>query len=58
MRDIAERSRMHSHADLMSANTLDEASDWALVGAGDYTKVPRANLAAEIIRRVEGLSAW
>jgi phosphopantothenate---cysteine ligase (CTP) len=54
--DIAERSRLHSHADLMSANTLDGAADWALVGAGEYTKVPRAALAAEIVRRVEGLA--
>ncbi len=57
LRGIAERSRQHSHADLMSANTLDEAGEWALVGAGDYTKVPRVALAAEIITRVEGLHA-
>lgn len=53
LRQIAERSRLYSHADLMSANTLDEAGEWALVGAGEYTKVPRANLAAEIVSRVE-----
>lgn len=52
---IAERSRLQSGADLMSANTLDEAGRWALVGAGTYTKVPRANLAAELVRRVEVL---
>jgi phosphopantothenate-cysteine ligase/phosphopantothenoylcysteine decarboxylase/phosphopantothenate--cysteine ligase len=56
LREIAERSRLHSHADLMSANTLDGAAEWALVGAGEYTKVPRANLAAEIVTRVELLS--
>lgn len=55
LRDIAERSRLHSNADLMSANTLDGAAEWALVGAGEYTKVPRANLAAEIVSRVDGL---
>lgn len=57
LQQIAERSRLHSHADLMSANTLDEAGEWALVGAGEYTKVPRANLAAEIVSRVEVLHA-
>jgi phosphopantothenoylcysteine synthetase/decarboxylase len=55
LRAIAERSRVQSHADLMSANTLDEAGHWALVGAVNYDKVPRAELAGEIIRRVEGL---
>lgn len=55
LRQIAERSRLQSNADLMSANTLDGAADWALVGAGEYAKVPRANLAAEIILRVEGV---
>jgi phosphopantothenoylcysteine synthetase/decarboxylase len=54
--EIAERSRLHSHADLMSANTLDGAAEWALVGAGEYTKVPRADLAAEIVTRVERLA--
>jgi phosphopantothenate-cysteine ligase/phosphopantothenoylcysteine decarboxylase/phosphopantothenate--cysteine ligase len=53
LRQIAERSRVQSHADLMSANTLDDAGRWALVGAGEYTKVPRAELAGEIISKVE-----
>jgi phosphopantothenoylcysteine synthetase/decarboxylase len=53
LREIAERSRVQSHADLMSANTLDDAGEWALLGAGGYTKVPRAELATVIIRRVE-----
>lgn len=56
LRDIAERSRLHSAADLMSANTLEGAAEWALVGAGEYTKVPRADLAAEIVNRVERLA--
>ena len=56
LQQIAERSRLHSQADLMSANTLDEAGEWALVGAGEYTKVPRANLAAEIVTHVERLT--
>ncbi len=53
LEQIAERSRLHSRADLMSANTLDEAGEWALLGAETYTKVPRAELAKEIVRRVE-----
>ncbi len=57
LQQIAERSRLQSNADLMSANTLDGAGEWALVGAVEYTKVPRANLAAEIVSRVEELSA-
>src|SRR5207237_2363444 len=30
--DVAERSRRHSAADLMVANTLDEAGPWAVRG--------------------------
>lgn len=54
---IAERSRVHSHADLMSANTLDEAGEWALVGGPEYTKVPRAELAGHIVDQVERLGS-
>lgn len=50
---IAERSRLHSHADLMSANTLDEAGEWALVGGPEYVKVPRAELAGHIVDQIE-----
>ena len=53
---VAERSRVHSGADLMSANTLDGAADWALVGGGDfYVKVPRAELAGHIVSQIERL---
>lgn len=54
---IAERSRRHSHADLMSANTLDEAGEWALVGGPEYVKVPRAELAGHIVDQVERLNS-
>ena len=47
---IAEKSRVHSSADLMVANTLEGMLEWAYVGAGDsYRKVARAELAASVI---------
>jgi phosphopantothenate-cysteine ligase/phosphopantothenoylcysteine decarboxylase/phosphopantothenate--cysteine ligase len=52
---IAEQSRIHSRANLMVANTLEGAAEWAYVGAGTYDKVPRANLARIAIQRVEQL---
>jgi phosphopantothenate---cysteine ligase (CTP) len=52
---IAEQSRIHSRANLMVANTLEGAAEWAYVGAGTYDKVPRANLARLVIQRVEQL---
>ncbi|MBA4062138.1 MAG: bifunctional phosphopantothenoylcysteine decarboxylase/phosphopantothenate synthase [Isosphaera sp.] len=53
--DVAERSRVHSGADLMCANTLDGMGDWALVGAGPegYEKVPRADLPGRLVAAVE-----
>ena len=53
----AERSRVHSAADLMSANTLDEAGEWALVGGPEYVKVPRTELANHIIDQIERLNS-
>jgi phosphopantothenate---cysteine ligase (CTP) len=51
---IAERSRVHSSADLMVANTLEGMHDWAFVGAGAaYDKVPRAVLAARVVDELE-----
>ena len=43
---IAERSRVHSGADLMVANTLEGADQWAYLGPldGSYEKVARADL--------------
>ena len=47
---IAEKSRVHSSADLMVANTLEGMRDWAFVGAGDsYRKIARAELAASLL---------
>lgn len=52
---IAERSRVHSAADLMSANTLNGAAEWALVGGPEYVKVPRAELAEHLVEQIERL---
>lgn len=55
--DIAERSRVHSGADLMAANTLDGMHEWAFVGAGPkgYTKVTRAELADRLLDSLAAL---
>ncbi len=52
----AERSRLQSRADVMVANTLDGAAEWALIGpvAGRYVKVPRAQLAGRVIDIIGG----
>ncbi len=57
LREIAERSRRQSDADLMVANTLEGAAQWALLGplAGRYERVERADLAARLLDAVEGL---
>jgi phosphopantothenoylcysteine synthetase/decarboxylase len=54
--DVAERSRRHSDADLMVANTLEGAKNYAFVGplAGGYVRVSRVSLAAKLIDVVEG----
>ena len=49
---VAEASRVHSMADLMVANTLD-GYDWAFVGAKDYARVSRADLATHLLTRLE-----
>lgn len=50
LRKIAEKSRQQSQADWMVANTLEGASEWALVGNDrGYRKVKRANLPAAVI---------
>jgi phosphopantothenoylcysteine synthetase/decarboxylase len=55
--DVAERSRRHSAADLMVANTVDEAGEWAFLGplAGRYERVSREKLAARLLDEVERL---
>lgn len=50
LREIAEKSRQQSQADWMVANTLEGASEWALVGNERwYRKVSRAELASAVI---------
>lgn len=54
---IAEASRTHSQADLMVANTLEGASEWALLGPfeGQYQRVPRGDLAERLLTSLEQL---
>jgi phosphopantothenoylcysteine synthetase/decarboxylase len=54
---IAERSRRQSGADLMAANTLEGAKDWALLGpvGGRYQRIPRTELAPRLLDAVEQL---
>jgi phosphopantothenoylcysteine synthetase/decarboxylase len=56
---IAERSRVASAADLMVANTLEGAKNWALFGpiAGRYVKLPRTELASSLMAEVERIHA-
>jgi phosphopantothenate---cysteine ligase (CTP) len=55
--EIAERSRVHSAADLMVANTLEGASYWAYVGpiGGHYQRVSRKDMPARLLDEVERL---
>jgi phosphopantothenoylcysteine synthetase/decarboxylase len=52
---VAERSRRHSAADLMVANTLEGASEWAFLGpfAGQYQRVLRRDLAERLLLALE-----
>jgi phosphopantothenoylcysteine synthetase/decarboxylase len=52
---IAERSRTHSAADLMVANTLEGASEWAFLGPleGAYRRVERHELAERLLTALE-----
>lgn len=55
--DVAENSRLHSGADLMVANTLEGASEWAFLGplAGNYNRVPRSELPDRLLEAIEAL---
>lgn len=56
--EVAERARIHSGADLMAANTLEEMRDWAMIGAGatGYHKVQREQLADYLLNAIEELA--
>jgi phosphopantothenoylcysteine synthetase/decarboxylase len=51
---IAERSRCQSGANLMVANTLEEAQEWAFLGPvnGGYEKLPRADLPRRLFEAI------
>jgi len=53
--EIAERSRRHSDADLMVANTLDGSHDWAFLGPQDgaYERIARRALPERLLAAVE-----
>jgi phosphopantothenoylcysteine synthetase/decarboxylase len=53
--EIAERSRQHSHANLMVANTLEGSATWAYVGplAGAYERLSRRELPSKLMQAVE-----
>jgi phosphopantothenoylcysteine synthetase/decarboxylase len=55
--DVAERSRLHSRADLMVANTLEGAAAWAYLGPvqGGYQRLARRELADRLLEEVERL---
>ncbi|HKI30900.1 MAG TPA: phosphopantothenoylcysteine decarboxylase [Gemmataceae bacterium] len=57
--EIAERSRRHSSADLMVANTLEGAGAYAYLGPvdGHYQRVERRDLAARVVDVTERLLA-
>ena len=50
---VAERSRLHSGADLMVANTLEGSAVCAFVGAGEYERVPRRALPSSLLDAIE-----
>jgi phosphopantothenoylcysteine synthetase/decarboxylase len=51
---VAERSRLHSGADLMVANTLEGSAACAFLGAGEYQRVARRALPASLLDAIEG----
>jgi phosphopantothenate---cysteine ligase (CTP) len=54
---VAERSRTHSAADVMVANTLEGAATYAYIGprGGAYQRVSRRELAARLLEHLEQL---
>jgi len=56
LRDIAERSRIKSGADLMVANTLEGSAEWAIIGPG-YERIDRAALPSRLLAEVERVHA-
>jgi phosphopantothenoylcysteine synthetase/decarboxylase len=54
---VAERSRLHSAADLMVANTLEESASWAYLGPrqGSYSRISRRELPERLLEAVEDM---
>ncbi len=52
---VAERSRQHSASDLMVANTLEGASEWAFLGplGGQYQRITRHQLPEYLLNALE-----
>ncbi len=55
LEQIAERSRTHSQANLMCANTYEGRHDWAILGPieGGYRKIDRISLAIDLLDEIE-----
>jgi phosphopantothenate---cysteine ligase (CTP) len=53
--EVAEASRRHSEADLMVANTLETARQWAYLGPTPegYRRIPRAELPEHLLSAIE-----
>lgn len=53
--DVAERSRKHSHADWIVANTLEDAAHWGYLGPfpDGYHKIARRELASALLDAIE-----
>lgn len=58
--EIAERSRRQSQANLMVANTLEGASQYAYLGplAGKYERIERGELASKLLDVLERAGEW
>jgi phosphopantothenoylcysteine synthetase/decarboxylase len=54
LENVAERSRQQSAADLMVANTLEGAKEWALLGPvnGRYARISRDELPVRLLEQV------
>lgn len=50
---VAEASRLHSKADWMVANTLEGRSEEAWIGAGEYERVAREDLAGKLLAKLK-----
>jgi phosphopantothenoylcysteine synthetase/decarboxylase len=55
--EVAERSRRQSQADLMAANTLEGAAEWAFLGpiTGRYERVSRSELPDRLLDAITSL---